>query len=103
MMIQFNSDDNIIANEELRKSFSNSITDELKYFSDTITRIEVYLADENSLKSGPNDKKCTLEVRVEGLKPFAVTYRSDTPEQALNGAIDKLKASLESTFGRLRK
>ena len=44
-----------------------------------------------------------IEVRVEGMKPVAVTDEAETTEQAMNGALDKLKASLQTIFGKLKQ
>jgi len=44
-----------------------------------------------------------LEARLEGMQPIAVTNHDSTIEQAVNGALDKLKASLDSAIGKLRQ
>jgi hypothetical protein len=36
------------------------------------------------------------------MKPIAVTNHGDTHEQAVKGAVDKLKTSLDTILGRLR-
>jgi hypothetical protein len=43
-----------------------------------------------------------MEARLEGRHPIAVTHQAATVEQAMEGAADKLKRSIESTLGRLR-
>jgi hypothetical protein len=43
-----------------------------------------------------------LEARLEGMQPIAVTNNGATEEHALKGAIDKLKAALDTIIGRLR-
>jgi ribosome-associated translation inhibitor RaiA len=103
MNIQFNTDDNISGSEELNATFGPSISAGLKRFSNRITRLEVHLSDENSHKSGQNDKRCLIEARLEGLQPVAVTSHADTTERAVSEAIDKLKSSLDSTLGRLKR
>ena len=102
MTIQFNTDHNISGNEKANGYFSTTITDALSRFSNHITRVEVHLTDENSNKEGQNDKRCLLEARLEGMQPIAVTCNADTIEQAVKGAIDKLKSSLDTVIGRLR-
>jgi hypothetical protein len=99
MTIQFNTDKNINSSEELRKPLLDLISEELSRFSSHITRVEVHLSDEDGPKDGLNDKRCMLEARLEGKQPIAVTNSADTHEQAVSGAIDKLKSSLESTLG----
>ncbi len=43
-----------------------------------------------------------LEARIEGMQPIAVTNEAGTTEEAINGALDKLKASLHTIFGKLK-
>ncbi|MBP9152366.1 MAG: HPF/RaiA family ribosome-associated protein [Flavobacteriales bacterium] len=103
MTIQFNTDKNIGGNERLEAYVKTSITDELARFKSNITRIEVHLSDENGGKTGPKDKRCMLEARLENRQPIAVTSHADTIEKAVNEALAKLKASLDTTFGKLKQ
>ena len=54
------------------------------------------------MKEGIEDIRCLLEARIEGRQPIAVSNQADNIELAVSGAIDKLKASLETILGRLR-
>ena len=102
MQIEFNTDNNVTWSEELVASSTSLISEELSRFSQQITRVEVHLSDENGDKEGINDKRCMLEARLAGMKPIAVIDQADTHEQAISGAIDKLKTSLETITGRLK-
>lgn len=102
MQIQYNADKNVVGGETLKTTSIDIITEELSRFNHQITRVEVHLSDENGNKDGVNDKRCLLEARLAGLKPIAVTDQADTHEQAIQGAIDKLKTSLEKLTGRLK-
>ncbi len=102
MQIQFNTDKNVTASEDLIDSSTSLISEELSRFSDQITRVEVHLSDENGNKDGINDKRCMVEARLAGMQPIAVTDHANTHEQAVSGAIDKLKTSLETLTGRLK-
>lgn len=102
MIIQVNTDNNINVGERSNAYFSTVISDTLDRFSSHITRIEVHLTDENAQKKGKNDHRCVIEARLEGRQPIAVSDNADTVEQALNGALDKLKASLDTVIGRLK-
>ena len=51
---------------------------------------------------GINDKKCLLEARIEGRQPIVVIQVVNNYEQAVHGAIDKLKSSLATITERLR-
>ncbi len=102
MIIQINTDKNITGSEELTAYLNSTISEELIRYSDKITRVEVHLSDENSHKEGLDDKRCMLEVRLEGMKPIAVINKADTTEQALSGALDKVEATLHTLFGKLK-
>jgi ribosome-associated translation inhibitor RaiA len=102
MTIQFNTDSNITLGEKLRVPLIALISEELSRYSHQITRVEVHLSDENGPKEGQNDKRCLIEARLEGLKPIAVTNNANTHEQAVEGAVEKLKAALDTILGRLR-
>ena len=102
MKIQFNTDKTINGDEKHEAHFTELIAKELKRFESHITRIEVHLSDENGKKEGLKDIQCLLEARLEGIQPIAVSCKESTITAAVNGAIDKLKSSLDSTIGRLQ-
>ena len=102
MQIQFNTDNNVIGSEDLIASSTSIISEELSRFSQQITRVEIHFSDEDGNKEGADDKRCMVEARLAGMKPIAVTNQANTNEQALFGAIDKLKTSLEKITGRLK-
>lgn len=103
MQIQMNTDGNIEGHEALATQVRSAVESALNRFSDHITRVEVHLSDENSDKKGGNDAmRCTMEARVEGRQPIAVTHQAATLDQAIDGAADKLTSLIESTLWRLR-
>lgn len=102
MQIQFNTDKNIEGEARLEAYMSEKITKSLDRFSEWVTRIEVHLSDQNAHKSGADDMQCTLEARVKGQQPIAVTSTSDIKEKAINDAISKMKGALDTRIGKLR-
>jgi len=102
MTIQINIDKNLSVNEAFKAQLDGLISAELSRFSEHITRLEVHLSDENGNKQGLNDKRCMIEARLEGRQPIAVTDMADDYELAVSGAIEKLKASLDTIVGKLR-
>jgi len=102
MKIQFNTDKTIIGDEKHEDYFTSLVVERLKRYQSHITRIEVHLSDENGKKEGLRDMRCLLEARIEGRQPIAVSCQADTLERAVSGAIDKLKASLETILGRMQ-
>lgn len=102
MTVQFNTANNIKGSEAMNERLSAVITEKLARFSDQITRIEAHLSDNNGQKEGQNDKQCTIEARLEGLQPIAATNTADTYDEAVNGAITKIKSSLDTAIGKLK-
>lgn len=100
MQILINSDHHGHGGDALATTVSGMIETALARFSSHVTRIEVHMADENGAKHGAQDKRCTLEARVEGRKPVAVVGHAANMKQAVQGAIDKLSHLLDSAAGR---
>ena len=103
MLIQVNTDHHITGRPELVAEAEAIVTDALSHVSSHVTRVEVHLNDENSKKTGPADKRCMMEARLEGHQPVAVTYKADTLALAMDGAAEKLKAAMEHTVDRLQR
>ena len=103
MQIQINTDRHIEGHEALAAKVSGVVESALSRISDSITRVEVHLSDENSAKKGGNDDiRCVMEARLEGRQPSAVTHQAATVDQAVDGAAEKLTRMIESTLGQLR-
>jgi ribosome-associated translation inhibitor RaiA len=103
MIIQINTDKTISGAERHQEFFTSQINKELKRFQSHITRIEVHLKDENGTKDGLNDMSCTIEARLKGRQPIAVTSQADTVDQAVSSAIDKIKISVQTIIGRSKE
>lgn len=102
MIIQVNTDRNIEGNVELLQQIETVVGNSLERFSDQITRVEIHLSDENSNKKfGTHDMRCLLEARLAGIQPMAVSHQAATIEQAVDGAVDKLMNSIDTTLGKL--
>lgn len=101
MKIQINTDNHVAGSEGLAKHTEATVESTLGHFAKHITRVEVHLSDENSDKAGSHDKRCMMEARLEGHQPIAVTDEAETIHQAIDGAVEKLKHSLDHTLGRL--
>jgi ribosome-associated translation inhibitor RaiA len=102
MQILVHTDHNIEGSAELTSHVEALVEDTFARFRERLTRVEVYLADENSSqKAGEADKRCTMEARLGGLQPIAVTHDASTIDQALYGAADKLEKTIGRHLGRL--
>lgn len=101
MQIQINTDGNIEGDAELVQKIKTVVRNSLDRFSEQVTRVEVHLSDQNSDKrSGTEDMRCLLEARLAGLQPTSVSDQAATLERAVDGAVEKLTRSLDSTLGR---
>lgn len=103
MTIQINTDKNIEGSARLESYTKETIKEELSRFSDHITRVEVHLSDENAGKTGKDDKRCMLEVRLKNKQPLAVTSHADKLEKAVSDALNKAKKSIGTTYSKLEK
>ena len=101
MKIQINTDNHIEGDDQLTEEAEATVENTLGHLAEHITRVEVHLSDENSDKGGSHDKRCLMEARLEGHQPIAVSDEAETISQAIDGAAEKLKRSLDHTLGRL--
>ena len=101
MQIQVNTDHNIEGGKELFAKVEAVVQKGLGRFRGQVTRIEVHLSDENSAKKGGgDDMRCLLEARPAGLQPVSASHHAATIEQAVDGAVDKMKRVLDGVFAR---
>lgn len=101
MQFQLNTDSNIQGDDRLADVAETIISSALGHLTDRLTRIEVHLADVNGAKGGADDIRCTVEARPEGMQPRTVTHTDATVEAALRGGGKKIRALLDSEFGKL--
>jgi hypothetical protein len=102
MLIQVNTDNHTPGTAELTNTVKALIEDKLSRFADRITRAEVHFTDVNSGgKSGGNDKRCVLEVRMAGMEPVSTTDQGSTHDQALRSAANKMQSKIESILGKM--
>ena len=102
MLIQLNTDNHVDGRHEAMREVEIDLNRTLARFSRQITRIEVHFRDTNADKSGASDKECTLEARVSGQDPTAVTHAAPTLSAAFHGARDKLVRALDKRLAKLR-
>ena len=101
MKIQINTDNHITGDVTRLDEVGTTIIETLDHLAKHVTRVEVHLSDENGKKAGIRDKRCMMEARLEGHQPMAVIAESDSLDEAINDAAEKLKSSLDHTLGRL--
>ena len=102
MQVLVRHDDTIQGSDRLTELTTAAVESALARFAPQITTVEVHYADENGKKVGGDDIRCTIEVRVQGRKPTAVSHHASDLVVALDTAADKMARSLEHQLGRLR-
>jgi ribosome-associated translation inhibitor RaiA len=106
MQIQINTDHNIRGSHEFlteTAKFEEIVQGALGHFKKYITRIEVHFTDENAGKTGFGDKRCLIEARVSGVQAIVATHHANNLIEALDGATEKLRNSLNHLFGKMKK
>jgi len=102
MLIQVNTGSQTHHTAQRTDEVQALIENKLGRFADRITRVEVHLTDENSAeKTGGNDKKCMIEVRMAGRQPISTTDHGATHDQALLGAAGKMQSQIDTIVGRI--
>ena len=103
MQILINSDHSVHGGESATETVESIVHDAVDRFATRITRIEVHLTDTNGPKHGEHAKRCVMEARIAGIRPLAVAHEAPHMLQAVEGAADKLKRSIEHTVGRMEE
>ena len=101
MQVLVSSDHHITSSESVAQRVEDILLPSVDRFADRLTRVEVHLNDVNGPKHGERDKRVTMEARVAGRAPVAVTNEASSLLEAIEGASKKLERALEHAFGRL--
>lgn len=101
MFIQINTDNQIESDSERDSRLEEQIRHRLSRFEERITDVQVHVSDVNGPRSGAADLKCTLEARVNGRQPLAVSEQGTTVEGAVMAAAKTAVKALDNQFGRL--
>lgn len=101
MQIQVHTDRHIKGSPKLTGEVETIVQHAVARFGDRITRVEVFLSDENSpQKFGDADKRCVIEARLGGLQPITVRHEGASLDQAVRAAAGRLEKTLRRTLGR---
>lgn len=101
MQVIVNTDSNVDGTERVSGGLETIVEDSLSRYSERLTRVEVHLSDGSAGRSSADDIKCSVEARPAGGTPVVVTDNAQSVEEALSGALNKMKRLLETHFGKL--
>ena len=102
MQIQVNANHGINGGELLTQYVEDLMGSTLDHHKDQVTRIEVHLADENGPKGGSDDLRCTIEARISGLQPIAVTHHAADIHLAIDGSAEKIQRAVNKAIEKRR-
>ena len=101
MQVQVNTSNGIENKDTLERWAGEYLHQALTRFTQEISRVEVQLSDENSMRNGASDKRCMIEARLNGHAPLAVSHHAHTQDEAFRGATQRLINLLDHTLGKL--
>lgn len=98
MFIQINTDNQVESDRERDARLEEQVRQRLARFEQRITDVEIHVADGNGRG---DDLKCTLEARVNGIQPVAVSEHGATVDRAVLAAAKTAVKALDHQLGRL--
>jgi len=101
MQIFVHTDSAIHGGAALTSRVEATVEAVLGHFGAQLMSVHVHLRDANSHKQGKTDKECTMEGRLAGLQPIAVSQAAATVGEAIEGAVEKLHSTLQRNLERL--
>lgn len=102
MQIEFNTDNHIDGNEALEARVNAMMEQHLGRFFPRLTMLKIHLSDSNAAKGGSEDKRCSLEARMERENPIGATHDDADVAKAITGACNKLKTKLDTLVEKRR-
>jgi|GEM_PF-2618115 ribosome-associated translation inhibitor RaiA len=100
MIIQFNADNILNIHEGFEKQVEDRIAKEFIRFNEPITRIDIYITEEKEFRAGLINFKCLIGAHLKAVQSVVVSDVTNTLEQSVNGAVEKLKTALDSINSR---
>ena len=101
MYVQINTDNQVESDAERDSRLEDQIRQRLARFEGRITDVEIHVSDINGPRGGNADLRATLEARVNGIAPVAVTDQGNTVDRAIVGAAKKAARALDHQLGKL--
>jgi len=101
VFILINTDKQIPSDAERDARIEEQVRQRLARFENRITDVEIHVSDVNGPRGGNADLRATLEARVNGVPPVAVTDEGNTVDRAIIGAAKKAVRALDHQLGKL--
>jgi len=101
LKILVNTDRNLQGAEDIQEKIKSVLEVKIKNFARRLTRVEVYLKDNDGPKQGLESIRCVLEARPRSMEPVSVSHQGANVMEAGEEASEKLGRLLKSTFEKV--
>ena len=101
MFIQIHTDNQVESDAARDERLEDQIRQRLARFENRITDVEIHVSDINGPRGAAADMRCTMEARVNGVPPVAVSDHGSTVDRAIMGAAKKAVRALDHQLGKL--
>lgn len=99
MLVLLNTETHIDGREAMSDHLESVVNETLGHYGERIIRVAAYLINANGAsKAGSEDIHCILEARQFGRDPVIAMDQAGTANQAIHGALLRLKRALASEF-----
>lgn len=100
MRVQINIHGDKDVSPSLQCEIEGLLRDKLERFGELFTRLEVYIARNESVHAGMDIYRCGIEARAIGKRPIKVHHGAKRPDLAAEGAVVKLITATERRVAR---
>lgn len=100
MQIQISTNDKEFAGVD-EGMVRDAVLGALDRFGERVIRVQVHVRDVNGPKAGQIDKQCTMEARLAGRQPVAVTADGPSVQQVVHDAAMKLERRIDNDLGKV--
>jgi ribosome-associated translation inhibitor RaiA len=101
MQIHINTDNTIDGHAPLTTHAEAVVNETLSRFSERISHVEVHLSTVNDHKKTGGEFHCLMDAQIVGHQPIVASETASSVHQAIRGAAERLRKTINSTFGRI--
>jgi ribosome-associated translation inhibitor RaiA len=100
MQFLFNSDNQTPLGSDAAAEVQAIVEKRLDRISERLTRVEVHVSDVDGPRSSSDDKRCTIEIRPNGMRPIMAADMAASVEGAVSNATDKVLKAFDRQIGK---
>jgi ribosome-associated translation inhibitor RaiA len=101
MQIHINTDNTIEGHAPLTTHAEAVVNETLSRFSERVSHVEVHLSTVNDHKKTGGEFHCLMDAQIVGHQSIVASETANSVHQAIRGAAERLRKTINSTFGRI--